>query len=103
MPANNQIINQKIGRTPAGSNTPTNSVRLSPATPNRTFLLIQNTGANPGLLRLGNKVQADGGDLTVPAGGAFGPFDIAETCPTESIDIGSALATTWAIIEGTSR
>lgn len=97
-----QITSQRGTRTVAGSNTPTTSVRFSPEVPNRTFLLVVNTGTNPGLLRLNEPIQGDGTDLPVPAGGQFGPFDIPETCPNSAINLGSALATSWAIIEGVS-
>lgn len=104
MPAvNRQQIKHTAVPTPAGSNTPTASVRVSPETPRRTFLYIVNTGANPGLLRLGDKVQGDGADIPIAAGADFGPLQIAETCPSEAINLGSVAATTWAVIEGVTN
>lgn len=98
--ANNQRIKQTVIRSAAATNTPETSVRLSPETPGRTFLYIQNTGASPGLLRFAEKVLGDNGDIMVAAGGFVGPFTIPETCPSEAINVGSAAGTTWAIIEG---
>jgi hypothetical protein len=85
--------------TPAGSNAPTTCVAASPALPGRTLLLIQNTGANPGLIHFKEGVQGDGSDIAVAAG-AFAPlFDHATTCPREKVNLGSASATTWAVLE----
>lgn len=84
--------------TPAGSNTPQTSVQASPAIPGRTLLFIQNTGANPGALHFKENVQGDPSDIAIPAGGSQ-KFDQDTTCPRERVNLGSALATTWAILE----
>lgn len=84
--------------TPALSNTPTTSVGASPAIAGRTLLTIQNTGANPGLLHFKEAVQGDGSDIAFAAGQIV-TFDQAETCPREKVTLGSALPTTWAVIE----
>lgn len=84
--------------TPANSNTPTACVAASPAIAGRTLLTIQNTGANPGLLHFKEGVQADGSDIAIPAGGTI-TYDQADTCPREKVNLGSILATTWAVVE----
>lgn len=84
--------------TPALSNTPATSVAASPAIDGRTLLTIQNTGANPGLLHFKEAVQNDGSDIAIPAGQLV-TFDQAETCPREKVNLGSALLTTWAVVE----
>jgi hypothetical protein len=83
---------------PAGSNTNTTSIRAAPQTPGRIALWIQNTGAQPGLLRFKENVQGDGGDFAI-AVGAFFPVDLSAPCPTEAINLGSAAGTTFAILE----
>lgn len=85
--------------TPAGSNTPQTSIAASPATPGRQLLYIQNVGGNPGRIHLKENVQGDFTDLIIPAGGDFGPFDQSDTCPRETINLGSALATNWVVLE----
>lgn len=85
--------------TPAGSNTPTTCVAASPAIPGRTLLLIQNTGANPGLVHFKEGVQGDSSDIEVASKGFVPLFDQVATCPKEKVNLGSILATTWAIVE----
>jgi hypothetical protein len=77
------------------------NVRPAPAGPVRVSLLIQNTGANPGLFRFDGAVRNDGSDITVAAG-AFLPIFWSEgtACPNESLNFASLLATKWAVIEG---
>lgn len=83
---------------PANTNTNAASVRAAPQTPGRVSLWIQNTGANPGLLRFKENIQGDLGDFTL-APGAFFPTDLSSPCPTEAINVGSAAGTTFAILE----
>lgn len=78
------------------------SKRVAPAAPDRTLLLIQNTGANPGLLRFSESCKGDGSDLVI-AVGSFWLWDQADTCPVEAVNLASVLGTTWAILEGTTR
>lgn len=85
--------------TPAGSNTPQTSVAASPALPGRTLLFVQNNGSNPGVVHFKENVQGDASDITVPAGGSLPVFDQADTCPKEKINLGSALATSWVLLE----
>jgi hypothetical protein len=89
---------QYRGVSAAGSNTPTTSKRISPNTPNRLMLTIQNTGANPGLLHFSEPVQGDGSDILFAVGQIL-IFDQPGTCPTEAINVGSTLGTTWALLE----
>ena len=84
--------------TNAGSNAPQTSVAASPALSGRTLLVIQNTGANPGLLHFREPVQGDGSDILVAAGQLYS-FQQSDTCPREKVNLGSAAATTWAILE----
>jgi len=89
---------------PANSNTQQTSVIAAPNTANRTFLVIQNTGVNPGFVQFRNAVQNDGSDLLMNAGEIL-QFDKLFSNdvfngPTEAINVGSALGTTFAIIEG---
>lgn len=77
--------------------------QVSPATPSRSFLFIQNTGANPGLLQFKNPVKNDGSDLLIISGASFRSdqtySDDTLNGPIESINLASTLGTTWAIIE----
>ena len=75
------------------------SRRASPQTPTRGYLLIQNTGANPGLFRLVDDVRRDGGDVLINAGAVF-EWDNPDTTPREALNFASDLGTTFAIIEG---
>lgn len=86
----------------ANSNTPQTSVRGAPQTPGRVALWIQNTGANPGLVQFKNNIQGDGSDFTLNAG-AFFPTDLSNPCPTEAINFGSILGTTFAVLELVER
>jgi hypothetical protein len=75
------------------------AVQPTAAVPNRIMLSIQNTGANPGLVRLGGPVRNDGSDMFLAAG-QFSPlWDKAETCPTDQLNFFSALGTTFSVIE----
>lgn len=84
-----------------GSNTVNSSKRVAPLNPNRTHLTLQNTGANPGVLRFSEPVRGDGSDILINTAQIL-VFDQADTCPVEAINLGSALGTTWAIVEGTT-
>lgn len=84
--------------TPAGSNTPQTTISASPATPGRTLLFIQNNGANPGRLHFKENVQNDTSDIVVVAGDHV-TFSQSDTTPREKINLGSALATSWVILE----
>lgn len=68
----------------------------------RTLLEIQNTGANPGFYHFKEAVQGDGSDFTLAAG-AVKTFDQSDTCPTEALNLGSTLGTTWAILEQVTK
>lgn len=71
-----------------------------PANPGRKYLVIQNTGGNPGRVRLGGAVRGDGGDMVFSAGQLV-PLSIqADLCPLESINFQSTAGTTWAVLEG---
>lgn len=85
---------------PAGSDTPTTSVRISPkaGAGRRTMLMIQNTGLNPGLVRFGEPILGDGTDLLFTPGSGL-VFDRSETCPEGAINLGSNLGTSFAILE----
>lgn len=77
------------------------SVRVAPASADRTFFTIQNTGANPGLLRFGEPCKGDGSDIVFAINSPPMVWDQADTCPVEAINLASVLGTTWAIAEGT--
>lgn len=77
------------------------TVRVAPNNPNRTLITIQNTGANPGLLRWGEPCKGDGSDQVIAAG-QDKTYDQADTCPVEAINLASIAGTTWAIVEGTT-
>lgn len=72
---------------------------VSPHVPKRVLLVIQNTGANPGLFRIEKQVQLDGGDYVIAAGAEL-RFVEPENCPSESLNFYSALGTTFAVFEG---
>jgi hypothetical protein len=75
------------------------STRPTPAVGDRIFLVIQNTGANPGLLRFGGPVRGDGSDLLFAAGSAPLIFDQADSCPNDDLNFQSTLGTSWAVLE----
>ena len=83
---------------PGGSNTPATSVRVAAKNARRTLLVIQNTGAQDGLLRFGEPVQGDGTDMLFTAGSGL-VWDREMTCPELAINLGSANGTTFTIIE----
>lgn len=89
--------------TAAASIEATGSKRVAPGNPNRTLLLIQNTGANPGFLRFSEACKGDGSDILLAAGSAPLVWDQADTCPVEAVNLASILGTTWAINEGTTH
>lgn len=105
MPANDRQNVKHYGiATPAGSNQTGALKPLTPDTPNRTQLLIQNTGGNPGKLHLGQDLQNNGTDFVIVSNGFWPPsgmFD-EDNCPTDSISVGSEAATTWSIMEVTT-
>lgn len=74
------------------------STRPVPENPKRVGFVIQNTGANPGLLRFGAPVASNGSDLTIAAGDRF-TWNQADTCPLESMNFASTLTTTWCVME----
>lgn len=90
----------------AAAGFPAASKRLSPqtdsATATRVSLIVQNTGANPGLVHFAEQVQADGSDIVLGAGERL-EYKDARTTPREALNLGSILGTTWAIIEGVER
>ena len=77
------------------------SVSPGPAVPERRYLKIQNTGANPGRFRFGGATRADGSDMTFAAGQVETFHTGDGLCPSESLNFSSAAATSWAVIEGT--
>lgn len=104
MPANKPGVQSikhygAVSKATLAANIPNESERVAPLAPNRTLLVVQNTGANPGLLRFGEPCKGDGTDLVVAAG-AFVSWDQADTCPVEAINLVSILGTSWAILEG---
>ena len=100
MPAGDRITMQYGTTLAAGTDTPASSVRISPkaGAGRRTLLMIQNTGANPGLVRFGEPILGDGTDLLFTPGSGL-LFDRASTCPEGAINLGSNLGTTFAILE----
>ena len=80
------------------------NVRPAPHTPERVLLFIQNTGANP--LQVSFEDEAgeavDGGDFILTSM-AYMKFDNPDTCPSESVNLRSALGTTAAVLEGVRR
>lgn len=102
MPADRVQTKQTRVITAGGSNTPQTSVRAAPYTPGRTLIMLQNVGANPGLVHFKETVQGDLSDYTVLAGAYLPVFDQADTCPIEAINLGSALITTWVLLEQVS-
>lgn len=72
-----------------------------PAVPERRYLVIQNTGANPGRFRFGGPVRGDGGDMLFSAGQVQILSPAPDLCPTDSLNFQSAAGTTWAVLEGT--
>lgn len=105
MPAVNRIPKKTVTygvRLEAGTNTPETSVRVAAGNPERTMLLIQNTGANDGLVRFGGPILGDGTDILFTAGSGL-LWDREMTCPESSMDFGSALGTTFTITEQVTR
>lgn len=74
------------------------SVPPVPTNPARIGLIIQNTGANPGVLRFGGPPQGAGKDLAFSAGQRE-PWLQSDTTPLEAIYFLSAAATTWCVVE----
>ncbi len=99
MPA---VFKQYVGEAPVGSVASPLANAVAPTNPMRIGLYIQNTGANPLLVQFANKVQGNGSDLAIAAGQLVA-FTIPDTCPRESINIGSALGTTCMILEGNAE
>jgi len=78
------------------------NVSPGPAVPERRYLIIQNTGANPGRFRFGGAVRNDGGDYVFAAGQREIFHSGDGLCPSESLNFsGLAVATTFSVIEGT--
>lgn len=90
------------GIAPVDSNTAQTSVYVAPGNPDRSMLLVQNTGANIGLLRFGGAVLGDGSDTSFDPGAGL-LFDRATTCPEASIYIGSVLGTTFSFTEQVTK
>ena len=63
----------------------------------RTFLEFQNTGANPCLIRFGERCQLDGSDETLAA---FDKVTYSEPCPIERVSFYSVAGTTLSAKEG---
>lgn len=75
------------------------SKKPGPAVLSRRYLMVQNTGANPGLFRFDGACRNDGSDLLFAAGAGV-IFSTDNVCPTESLNFFSTLGTTWTVIEG---
>lgn len=93
MPVRNKTYNF-VTPTPAGV-----TQRPVPENPNRVSLVIQNTGAQPGQVRFGAPNLTAAQDFTWAAG-QFTKWDQADTCPLDSVNLNSAAATTWTVMEG---
>jgi len=76
-----------------------NSRRFSPQTPERVFLYVENTGANPVNLRISDNVRQDGGNIVL-APGSWRQWDNSDTTPREALNVQSELGSTVAVIEG---
>lgn len=72
------------------------SQRLEPANGRRVLLIIQNTGANPALVRFGTDVTGNGEDFSIAALDFLG-YTIPSNCPKGSINALSVLGTTLSI------
>jgi hypothetical protein len=70
-----------------------------PTNPRRLGLVIQNTGAAPGLVRFGDTVKNDGSDLLLAAGEFAPAWLTPETTPIESVNFFSESGTTFCVIE----
>lgn len=81
---------------------PTQTTRapVLPTNPARLALFIQNTGANPGLVRFGGPTQGNLSDILFAAG-AWIKWDRPDSCPLEAVAVSSAAATAWCIMETT--
>jgi hypothetical protein len=69
-----------------------------PQNPTRIAITIQNTGANPGVMRFGAPPQGSGQDFAWSAGFLYG-WDQRDTCPQEAVFLASVAATSWVIVE----
>lgn len=92
-----QAVRYKQAVAVCGANTINKAV--SPAVNDRVYLLIQNTGANPGQVQFKDPIKQDGSALLFAAGAGL-IWDRPETCPTDAITCFSTLGTTFAIMEG---
>jgi hypothetical protein len=92
MPVRNKTYS--LQTTPAGG-----SIRPLPEAPARASLLIQNTGGVPGRVRFGGACQGAGADITW-APGLLILWKEADTCPLDSVNLASDVATTWLVMEG---
>jgi len=90
------------GLAKAGTNNAQTSVRVTAANPKRILLMIQNTGANPGLVRFEEPIQGDGSDMLFESKSGL-VFDRSDTCPQGAVNIGSELGTTFMIMEGVRK
>jgi hypothetical protein len=70
-----------------------------PTNPRRIALFVQNTGAAPGLVRLGDTVKNDGSDILLASGEFIPPWQTPETCPVETVNFFSTDGTTFCVIE----
>lgn len=81
-----------------GASVPNNEIAAK--NPNRTMLLIQNTGAGDLLVTFGGPVLGDGSDLSFPGGANNGLlWDNPDSCPEASINFGSLAGTTYSVTE----
>lgn len=94
-----QVDKQKYATKQYGLDATARNERIAPQTPGRLLLVIQNTGANPLLVRFMSDAREDGFDFEIAAG-AMLQFDNPETCPEEAINLMSPLGTTAAVLEG---
>lgn len=91
------MLQRKTKTYPAvtGPGTPTDAICSE--NPTRLAIFVQNTGANPGILRFGTPTQQTA-NIAVAAGAWFN-WDQADTSPQEAVFVQSQLATTWTIME----
>lgn len=96
---NTKTYGGTIQPSPAGATRPANA-EVAAKNPNRTMLMIQNTGAGDLLVQFGGPVLGDGSDMTFPGGANNGLlWDNPDSCPEASINFGSVAGTTYSITE----
>lgn len=74
------------------------SIRPVPENPRRVAIFVQNTGVNPGVMRFGGATAGNGSDIAFATLATL-ILNQADTCPLESLNFSSVLATTWCVME----